>query len=95
MKRYSVSRKILSVTLGISFLLGCTACKKKTSQGEGGREILKSDTFFESEIFELKIPIDETKKLEYQSVENVHFLGDIIIANYTLTYEFPEEALNG
>ena len=95
MKRYSVSRKILSVTLGISFLLGCTACKKKTTQGEGGREILKSDTFFESEIFELKIPIDETKKLEYQSVENVHFLGDIIIANYTLTYEFPEEALNG
>lgn len=94
MKRHPFTQKIFAASLCFSIIIGCTACKKKTASDKRKREILESDTFFESEVHELKLPIDETKKIEYKSVDNVKFLGDIIIANYTLTYELPQSAFN-
>ena len=93
MKRHPIFQKIFAAALCFSIITGCTACKKKTPTDKRKREILETDTFFESEISELKLPIDETKKLEYMSVDNIRFLGDIIIANYTITYEYPEDAM--
>ena len=55
------------------------------------REILESDTFFESEVGELKFPVDESKKLSYLMVDSVEYLGDMLLVNYTATYELPEE----
>ena len=94
MKRHPFTQKIFAALLCFSIIIGCTACKKKTASDKRKREILENDTFFETTVSELKLPIDETKKLEYMSVENIQFLGDIIIANYTLTYEFPQNAMN-
>ncbi|MBO4687427.1 MAG: extracellular solute-binding protein [Clostridiales bacterium] len=90
MKRYSFPRKILAVLLCMSLLLASSSCKKKKTQDLGERGIKESDPFFESEVSELKFPIDESKKLEYMSIDSIRFLGQKILASYIIQYEFPE-----
>ncbi|HBZ77731.1 MAG TPA: hypothetical protein DEO39_03365 [Clostridiales bacterium] len=83
-------RKLIAVVLLLSMAGACTACKKK-AKDKRKREILESDTFFESEVGELKFPVDESKKLSYLMVDSVEYLGDMLLVNYTATYELPEE----
>ncbi len=83
-------RKLIAVALLLSMAGACTACKKK-AKDKRKREILESDTFFESEVGELKFPVDESKKLSYLMVDSVEYLGDMLLVNYTATYELPEE----
>ena len=93
MKHHFISRKLFATALCFSLILGSTACKKKTVQDKRKREILETDTFFESEIFELALPIDETKTIDYKSFDSIQFLGDIILANYTIQYVMPDEPM--
>ena len=93
MKHHFISRKLIATALCFSLILGSTACKKKTVQDKRKREILETDTFFESEIFELALPIDETKTIDYKSFDSIQFLGDIILANYTIQYAMPDEPM--
>ena len=95
MKRYHFPRKILAAALCFSLLLSASSCKKKTAQRMSERDILERDPFFESEVFEVKFPLDETKVLEYMSVEDIQILNDKVIANYIIQYEFPEADASG
>ncbi|MBO4928715.1 MAG: extracellular solute-binding protein [Clostridiales bacterium] len=86
--------------LAASLLLPLAACKKKSASDDqnqrytSGQEILETDPFFDAEIYEVKLPIDPEKTLEYTSVETCEYRGGCAIASYTISYEIPEENLN-
>jgi len=75
--------------LCLALLPVVSSCKKKTRE-KGSRDILADDPFYETEVYELKFPIDTTKKVEYRSVDDIRFMGDKILANYSIQYEYPE-----
>lgn len=83
-------RRLIAVALLLSMAAACTSCKKKTTD-KRKREVLETDPFFETEVRELKFPVDESKELSYLMVDSIEYLGDQILVSYSASYELPEE----
>ena len=87
MKNDKTLRRILSAGLCFSIVIGSTGCKKKTKQ-EIKREVLETDPYFDAQVHELKIPLNEARELDNLMIGDVQYLGDAVIMNYSVSYEF-------
>ena len=92
MKNSHTARKALAAVLCLSMLPAFTACKKKGSKKNAAREIKESDPFYDCETYELAIPVDETKKLDWIHVSDVEYAETEIKMPYYISYAIPEEA---
>ncbi|MBP5185566.1 MAG: extracellular solute-binding protein [Clostridiales bacterium] len=90
MKNDRKIRKILAVGLCFSIGIGSFGCKKKTTGKQ--TEVKASDPYFETEVHELSVPVDETKKIQDKMYSSVEFVGSQIMLTYDLSYVLPKEA---
>ena len=89
MKNDRKIRKILAAGLCFSIGIGSFGCKKKTTGKQ--TEVKASDPYFETEVKELAVPVDETKKLQDKMYSSVELVGNQIMLTYELTYAMPKE----
>ncbi|MCR5275462.1 MAG: extracellular solute-binding protein [Clostridiales bacterium] len=83
---YQYGKRVIAAVLCCSIGLACTACKK-TSKKDGKKRVVKeSDTFFESEVTELKLPVNESKEVESLYISDIDFLGDRVQVSYSVSY---------
>lgn len=93
MKNSHTARKALAAVLCLSMLPAFAACKKKGSKKNAAREIKESDPFFDCEIYQLKVPLDESKELLWVQVTDIEYSETEIKMPYYINYEIPEGAM--
>ena len=93
MKNSHTARKALAAVLCLSMLPAFTACKKNSSKKNAAREIKESDPFFDCEIYQLKVPLDESKELLWVQVTDIEYSETEIKMPYYINYEIPEGAM--
>lgn len=89
-------KRAAAVLLIASLLFTFTACKKKTDKIStnayaSGRVIQETDPFFNAEINELKIPLDNTK--EFKSFQAIYCvpMWEYLICEYSVEYKYPKK----
>ncbi|MBR5039716.1 MAG: extracellular solute-binding protein [Clostridiales bacterium] len=93
MKNSHTAKKALAAVLCLSMLPAFTACKKKGSKKNAAREIKETDPFYDCEMYQLKIPVDESKELLWVQVTDIEYSETEIKMPYYISYEIPPEAL--
>ncbi len=88
---WKTMRRIVTASLCFSMVIGTCACKKKEEkQVTRGAVILSSDTFFDSELHELKIPRDESKELSNFFINSIEYFGEQISIQYDISYKMSD-----
>ena len=95
MKMHQLGKRIIAAVLCCSVMLAGTACKKTSKTDKKGRVVKESDTFFESEVSELKLPVDETKEIEFLNIDTVDYQGDRVQVSYSVLYKAPSGSAPG
>ena len=93
---FSFHRKMIASLMAASMILPMVSgCKKKSqdtkSRYTSGRVIQASDPYFDAEVNPIRIPLDETKKLQALWINNCKYTGDFAIADYLTVYDVPLE----
>lgn len=91
--------RALAVALAITLMLPLAACKKKKKDPlsvkkqryVSGQEIKETDPYFDVEINQLQLPIDESKELDFVTIDNWSYVGGAILAKYYISYVLPED----
>ncbi|MBO4927928.1 MAG: extracellular solute-binding protein [Clostridiales bacterium] len=83
-------KRILATVLALALAVPASACKKKRPKDE---VIKESDTYFTASEKELVINSDPDKKILMSNVDNARIVGNTIVANYTLLYEYPPDVM--
>ena len=81
----------MALALCFSMVPAFTSCGKKKKDTKK-RQIEETDPFFETEVYQLKPPVDETKTITYCSVSHVECAGNAILMQYSISYEIPSDA---
>ena len=95
MKMHQLGKRIIAAALCCSVMLAGTACKKTSKTDKKGRVVKESDTFFESEVSELKLPVDETKEIEFLNIDTVDYQDDRVQVSYSVLYKAPSGSAPG
>ncbi|MBO4927075.1 MAG: extracellular solute-binding protein [Clostridiales bacterium] len=88
MKRSQFVRRLAAAGLCLAVLTGSSACKKKEKGRR--REVKKSDPYFETEVIELKIPVDASREVEGAFFESVKYQAGQVMIYYAVNYKVPE-----
>ena len=81
----------MALALCLSMVPAFTSCGKKKKDTKK-RQIEETDPFFDTEVYQLKPPVDETKTITYCSVSHVECAGNAILMQYSISYEIPSDA---
>ncbi len=90
MKNLDLAKRAVIVWLCLSMPVSASACKKKSKGTENKTEVLASDPYFNSEVYDLQIPLDDTKEIRTLDVLSVDYLGDQVSVQYEVSYVTPE-----
>ncbi|MBR3058830.1 MAG: extracellular solute-binding protein [Clostridiales bacterium] len=77
-------RRIIAASLCFSVIIVNCSCKKEKKNADNA--ILSSDPFFNSDMHELKLPVNESKKLANIYVKSIDYLGEQISIQYDILY---------
>ena len=91
MKKRQLAERALIAALCFSLLISGSACNKKSKETALKKEVLASDPYFNSEVSDLEIPLDETKDLNNMEIYSVDYLGDQVSVQYELAYVTPDD----
>ena len=89
MKKEKTIHKILAACLCFSIGIGSCGCKKKGQKKQ--TEVKASDPYFNTEVHELKVPVNETKEISENFCTSLEFLGNQILVTYNLSYVQPKD----
>ena len=89
--------RVLAGVLALSLMMPLVACKKKKDllsikkqKYVSGQEIKESDPYFNAEINQLRIPLDDSLELDYANIDEWECTGNAITATYSVGYKLPE-----
>ena len=91
MKKRQLAERALIAPLCFSLLISGSACNKKSKETALKKEVLASDPYFNSEVYDLEIPLDETKELNNMEIYSVDYLGDQVSVQYELAFVTPDD----
>lgn len=92
MEKKKMSGRIVAAALGAAMLLSYAACRKTEKKSARKTEVLETDPYFDVEMTELALPIDESKALQFKNISEARVCGDTVLLQYSLSYELPEGA---
>ncbi|MBP5417004.1 MAG: extracellular solute-binding protein [Clostridiales bacterium] len=88
-----LSRRAMAVILSSSMILPLTACNNSKKKNSSVRQnvVKEDDPYFDVKKASVSIPIDPDKEVTYQNVNNLTFLGDMVMISYSIDYKIPPE----
>ena len=89
MKKGKMIHKILAACLCFSIGIGSYGCKKKGEKKQ--TEVKASDPYFNTEVHELSVPVDETKKISEKYYTSLEYMGSQVVLTYNLSYVQPKD----
>ncbi len=85
------AKRILAVVLAAAMVCPLASCRRKKKPQK--TIIQESDPYFDAHVTELDIPLESEsdKTISYKGISDEEFIGDKIVAPYSVSYEIPED----
>ena len=78
MEKKKMSGRIVAAALGAAMFLSYAACRKTEKKSARKTEVLETDPYFDVEMTELALPIDESKALQFKNISEARVCGDTV-----------------